>query len=63
MRSVRYAPLAVIASFGLAFTNACGDEKTTAEGALASVPHSGGPSGIQEGSTGTTVYLKRPEAA
>jgi hypothetical protein len=63
MRSVRYAPLAVIASFGLAFTSACGEEKTTAEGALASAPHAGGQSGVQEGSTGITVYLKRPEAA
>ena len=63
MRSVRYAPLAVIASFGLAFTNACGDEKTTADGGLASANYEGGHGGVQEGSTGITVYLKKPEAA
>ncbi|PRX19357.1 hypothetical protein CLV67_110109 [Actinoplanes italicus] len=31
MRVFRIAPLAVMAAFGVAFTSACGDEKTAAD--------------------------------
>ncbi|GAA0481310.1 hypothetical protein Ade02nite_56610 [Paractinoplanes deccanensis] len=38
MRRARIAPLAIVASFGLAFASACGEERTAADAAAATAP-------------------------
>ncbi len=38
MRSAKLAPVTVIAALGLAFTSACGDEKTVGDAAAATAP-------------------------
>jgi hypothetical protein len=46
MTIARYAPLTIIAAFGVAFAAACGDEKTVADASAATTtvtPHRSGP--------------------
>ncbi|XVU21643.1 hypothetical protein ACQPZJ_30775 [Actinoplanes sp. CA-054009] len=55
MRHARIAPLAIIASFGLAFASACGEERTAADAAAVTAP---GPD-TKPAPERPTVYLYR----
>jgi len=43
MRRLHLAPLTLIASFGIAFSAACGDEKTIGDAAAATTHHQPNP--------------------
>jgi hypothetical protein len=45
MTFTRYAPLSLLAAFGVAFASVCGEEPSVADGATATTTHAPHPAG------------------
>ena len=64
MSFARYAPLSLIAAFGVAFASVCGDEPSVADGAAATTTHSPHPAGpIGWRGRRVTIQLDRRESS